>query len=57
MQLVLATGYDPDYIRFVLPYAQGLQYLAIQLRSYGTNFLGDRMPEDETFSAIVKSLN
>ena len=47
------TGLDADSVRYRLPYAQGLQLLALRMASLGHKFIGLPLPEGETFSEIA----
>ena len=43
----------PEDILYYLPYAQGLQMMALKLYSIGNEFLGPRLQADETFDGIA----
>jgi hypothetical protein len=48
-----STGMTPEAILYYLPYAQGLQMMALKLYSIGNEFLGPRLQADETFDGIA----
>ena len=48
-----STGLTPEAILYRLPYAQGLQIMALKLYEIGNEFLGPRLEVDETFDGIA----
>ena len=51
--LCAATGLTPDEVRYRLPYAQGLQLIALRLYGMGNKYLQAPLPQGERFADIA----